>query len=95
VTRVTISPKIGGPNDSPSIHSQSGIYKNRKFSGIGSDTDVVTSSARAYISALNKLLSWNARRIRQADLDEEATNGGSPSTATRAVEAESVGVQRV
>lgn len=69
VTRVTISPKEGGPNDTPSIHSQSGQFKNRKFSGSGSDTDIMTSSARAYVSALNKLLSWNARRAEQAAND--------------------------
>jgi 2-isopropylmalate synthase len=71
VTRVSISPKEGGPNDTPSIHSQSGQFKNRKFSGSGSDTDIMTSSARAYVSALNKLLSWNARRSQQA-MEERA-----------------------
>eukprot|EP00536_Pseudo-nitzschia_multiseries_P003365 jgi/Psemu1/236620/estExt_Genewise1.C_510098 len=66
VTRVTIAPKEGGPNDSLSIHSQSGNLEARKFSGSGSDTDIMTSSARAYVSALNKLLTWNARRSLQA-----------------------------
>ena len=66
VTRVTIAPKEGGPNDSLSIHSQSGQLEARKFSGSGSDTDIMTSSARAYVSALNKLLTWNARRSQQA-----------------------------
>ncbi len=66
VTRVTIAPKEGGPNDSQSIHSQSGMLEARKFSGSGSDTDIMTSSARAYVSALNKLLTWNARRVQQA-----------------------------
>lgn len=70
VTRVSISPKAGGPNDVPSIHSQGGVFKNRKFSGSGSDTDIITSSARAYVSALNKLLSWNARRAMQQVEDE-------------------------
>jgi 2-isopropylmalate synthase len=72
VTRVSISAKEGGPNDVPSIHSQGGIFKNRKFSGSGSDTDIITSSARAYVSALNKLLSWNARRTIQAEEEAEA-----------------------
>lgn len=62
---MSISPKEGGPNDVPSIHSQGGVFKNRKFSGSGSDSDIITSSARAYVSALNKLLSWNARRSMQ------------------------------
>ncbi|KAL3910199.1 MAG: hypothetical protein SGILL_007786, partial [Bacillariaceae sp.] len=81
VTRVTIQPKEGGPNDTPSIHSQSGQFKNRKFSGSGSDTDIMTSSARAYISALNKLLSWNARRAEQASSDHaEADSHSNIST---------------
>mmetsp|Transcript_134100 Transcript_134100/g.388158 ORF Transcript_134100/g.388158 Transcript_134100/m.388158 type:complete len:660 (-) Transcript_134100:96-2075(-) len=67
ITRVSISAKEGGPNDVPSIHSQGGFFKNRKFSGSGSDTDIITSSARAYVSALNKLLTWNARRVNQSE----------------------------
>ena len=61
-TRVTISPKEDGPNDAYSTHSQTGISKDRKFSGAGSDTDIIVSSARAYVSAINKLLSWSMRR---------------------------------
>lgn len=64
-TRVQITPIDGGVNDNYSLHSQSGVSRNRKFSGTGSDTDIVTSSARAYVSALNKLLTWNARRMEQ------------------------------
>ena len=41
-TRVSLSPVEGGPNDVPSIHSQTGIFKNRKFSGSGTDTDIIT-----------------------------------------------------
>lgn len=59
-TRVSISPRIGGPQDTAALHSQYGM-KDRKFTGSGSDTDIITSSARAYVSALNKLLKWNAR----------------------------------
>jgi 2-isopropylmalate synthase len=29
---------------------------------MGSDTDIIIASARAYVSALNKLLTWNVRR---------------------------------
>ena len=71
MTRVSVTPKEGGPNDVPSIHSQTGIFKNRKFSGSGSDTDIITSSARAYVSALNKLLTWNARRTQQSEEEVE------------------------
>lgn len=83
MTRVSISAKEGGPNDVPSIHSQGGIFKNRKFSGSGSDTDIITSSARAYVSALNKLLSWNARRTIQAEeaaADVGAIGDAEPAT---------------
>ena len=38
----------------------------------GSDTDIITSSARAYVSAVNKLLTWNARRNQKSD---DAPNG--------------------
>lgn len=71
VTRVTIAPKEGGPNDSLSIHSQSGKLEARKFSGSGSDTDIMISSARAYVSALNKLLTWNARRSQQREKEDD------------------------
>lgn len=70
ITRVRISPREGGPNDTPSIHSQFGLFKNRKFSGSASDTDIITASARAYVSAVNKLLSWNIQRSQRHD--EEA-----------------------
>ena len=41
-TRVTIMPKSAGPNETPSIHSQTGLTRNRKFFGAGSDTDILT-----------------------------------------------------
>ena len=84
MTRVTIAPKEGGPNDSLSIHSQSGQLEARKFSGSGSDTDIMTSSARAYVSALNKLLTWNARRSQQA----AQSNSEDDDVATESVAAE-------
>lgn len=62
-TRVVIVPKEDGPNDSYKLDAQSGILKERKFTGSGSDTDIITSSARAYVTALNKLLQWQMRRI--------------------------------
>ena len=84
MTRVTIVPKEGGPNDSLSIHSQSGQLEARKFSGSRSDTDIMTSSARAYVSALNKLLTWNARRSQQA----AQSNSEDDDVATESVAAE-------
>jgi 2-isopropylmalate synthase len=78
-TRVVIKPIPGGPNESLSINTQSEISQ-RKFSGSGSDTDIITSSARAYLSALNKLLCWNMRRREQVEamvaMEEEANGVG-------------------
>jgi 2-isopropylmalate synthase len=74
-TRVAISPKVGGPQDSPSLHAQEGgTGRHRKFSGSGSDTDIITSSARAYTSALNKMLTWNMRR-KEVVVDEVDGSG--------------------
>lgn len=75
ITRVSIQPKEDGCLNASAIHAQSGITKDKKFSGVGSDTDVVVSSARAYTSALNKLLSWNMRRSEQKST-ENIVNGG-------------------
>ncbi len=35
-----------------------GNKTQRSFSGSGSDEDIVVSSARAYVSALNKMISY-------------------------------------
>mmetsp|Transcript_38101 Transcript_38101/g.77539 ORF Transcript_38101/g.77539 Transcript_38101/m.77539 type:complete len:676 (+) Transcript_38101:84-2111(+) len=78
-TRVVIIPKVGGPNDSQSTHAQSGITNDRKFTGLGSDTDIVVASARAYVSALNKLLTFTLRRKQQQT--EEGEDGGDDGDA--------------
>ncbi len=58
-----VAPKSGGPNDRFAFDAQTSMLKEKKFSGSGSDTDIITSSARAYVSAINKLLSWHKRRM--------------------------------
>mmetsp|Transcript_9750 Transcript_9750/g.22950 ORF Transcript_9750/g.22950 Transcript_9750/m.22950 type:complete len:653 (-) Transcript_9750:1066-3024(-) len=85
VTRVGIAAIEGGPNDVPSIHSQFGVFKNRQFSGSGSDTDIITSSARAYVSAVNKLLTWNARRSQQEIEEANGTAGDAIETQSKVV----------
>jgi 2-isopropylmalate synthase len=67
-TRVVISPKEEGTVTSASLHAQSDTVQARKFSGSGSDGDIVVASARAYTSAINKLLAWN---MRSAKMKEE------------------------
>lgn len=68
-TRVVVTPVVGGPND-----NNPEISKERKFAGSGSDTDIVTASARAYTSAINKLLQWTMRRQTDDD-DNDDTDG--------------------
>ncbi len=68
ITRVVLAPVVGGPND-----NNPEISKDRKFTGTGSDTDIVTASARAYTSAINKLLKWTKRR--QTDEEAVSDNG--------------------
>jgi 2-isopropylmalate synthase len=81
-TRVVIKPQAGGPNDSISIQPQTGISNSRKFSGSGSDTDIITSSARAYVSAINKLLTWNVnRRTRNGSESHEHGSMGNAINA--------------
>ncbi|KAL9181201.1 hypothetical protein ACHAXT_010006 [Thalassiosira profunda] len=62
-TRVVVVPTVDGPNDSAVMDAQTSLLREKKFSGSGSDTDIITSSARAYVSALNKLLTWHMRRM--------------------------------
>ena len=93
-TRVTIMPQMGGPNDAPSLHSQYGLSRNRKFSGSGSDTDIITSSARAYVSALNKLLKWNARKMEEGGNGENDAANGTIGDAIPAKPMEPVNVPK-
>jgi 2-isopropylmalate synthase len=44
------------PAGSHKINAQSEVSKPRTFGGYGADTDIVVASAKAYLSALNKLL---------------------------------------
>eukprot|EP00588_Corethron_pennatum_P011305 CAMPEP_0194265762 /NCGR_PEP_ID=MMETSP0169-20130528/888_1 /TAXON_ID=218684 /ORGANISM="Corethron pennatum, Strain L29A3" /LENGTH=669 /DNA_ID=CAMNT_0039006295 /DNA_START=128 /DNA_END=2137 /DNA_ORIENTATION=- len=75
-TRVTICPKVGGTNcvltDNCEVEYNpgSGGIKARKFSGVAADVDICVASARAYITAINKLLAFNLRR---SQLEQEAS----------------------
>lgn len=42
--------------------TQSGLMYDRAFSGSGADTDIVVSSVRAYINALNKMIDHVSKR---------------------------------
>lgn len=60
---MVIVPTVNGPNDSTVMDAQTSQLREKRFTGSGSDTDIITSSARAYVSALNKLLTWKMRRM--------------------------------
>lgn len=53
-TTVRIQPENG--NSQYGLNPQTGMAYNRTYSGHGASTDIVVASARAYLSALNKLL---------------------------------------
>mmetsp|Transcript_50483 Transcript_50483/g.68641 ORF Transcript_50483/g.68641 Transcript_50483/m.68641 type:complete len:642 (-) Transcript_50483:532-2457(-) len=92
VTRVSVSMNQDYENvlHSASIHAD-GETRKRKFSGVGSDFDVVVSSARAYTAALNKLISWSgsssrANISRKGGEEEDAdTISAARTTAAPAV----------
>ncbi len=52
---IRIQPKNG--ESEYSTHPQTGVQVARTFSGHGASTDIIVASARAYMSALNKLIS--------------------------------------
>mmetsp|Transcript_25592 Transcript_25592/g.32187 ORF Transcript_25592/g.32187 Transcript_25592/m.32187 type:complete len:288 (+) Transcript_25592:870-1733(+) len=81
-TKVIVMPTPGTQLESTSLHA-SGSLSSKRFSGTGSDTDVVVSSARAYVNAVNKLINWNLRRTsaseQQADFAfPPRTNSSAP-----------------
>ncbi|XP_019163685.1 PREDICTED: 2-isopropylmalate synthase A-like [Ipomoea nil] len=49
---------IRGDNSHTSTHALTGNVVNRTFSGTGAGMDIVISSVRAYVGALNKMLSF-------------------------------------
>ncbi|DBA86569.1 hypothetical protein WJX77_010262 [Trebouxia sp. C0004] len=70
ITRVVIRP-VGQTKQGV---TPQGRQFQRVFSGNGADEDVVVGSARAYISALNKLISYNSAS-NQVSSGQEAGNG--------------------
>lgn len=54
-----------------STHPQTGAHVARTFSGHGASTDIIVASARAYMSALNKMLS--ARAEQAATIHQKVT----------------------
>jgi 2-isopropylmalate synthase len=59
---VQVAPAAGGvAGAAPATrHAQTGAMQQRTFSGSGTDEDIVVSSSRAYVSALNKMIGCDA-----------------------------------
>ena len=51
-----------GESGNGKVNPQTGIARQRTFSGHGANTDILVASARAYMSALNKLLNYRSRQ---------------------------------
>lgn len=51
-----VTVRIQGKNGSSIMHAHKEDRRSRSFGGYGADTDIVVASAKAYMSALNKLL---------------------------------------
>ena len=71
-TRVSIRPKDNGM-----LENAQGRMAQRNFSGNGADSDIVVASVRAYVSALNKLITF--LRVQQETAEEVALNSESGS----------------
>ena len=71
-TRVSIRPKDNGM-----LENAQGRMAQRNFSGNGADSDIVVASVRAYVSALNKLITF--LRVQQETAEEAALNSESGS----------------
>lgn len=69
-TRVTIRP-AGRMGKEAFVTNASEVTFKRTFAGQGSDEDIVVSSARAYVSALNKMITFLSNATR---MSEQATS---------------------
>jgi 2-isopropylmalate synthase len=86
-TRVVIRPVAGDGY----VRSARGVKTQRSYSGSGADEDIVTASARAYVSALNKMIAYLGAQERaaaaegaaaaDASMDEEVGADGRTAVA--------------
>lgn len=74
-TRVVLCPKKDAATMKLNVQTDNSY--SRKFSGTGCDSDIVVSSARAYVSAVNKLLAYNMRRRERLEQGDADANGGN------------------
>lgn len=84
-TRVVIKPSGNLANDG-FVQSAQGRVTQRSYSGTGADEDIVVSSARAYVSALNKMIGYlntqpQVKPTAQASFDESSASATTPVVA--------------
>lgn len=91
-TRVTIRP-TGELAKEGFVRSSTGLLNQRSYSGNGADVDIVVSSARAYVSALNKMIGFLKRRD-ITDPQDSGRMNGSVSDTDDLVTSESKGNSR-
>ena len=84
-TRVVIAPTEDASEGS--VTSQ-GRRRRHEYAGVGSDSDIVVSSTRAYVSALNKLINtMKLRQLAELDAGEEAAGTAAAAAAAGATAA--------
>jgi 2-isopropylmalate synthase len=71
VGEVTIRIQPHNGQDDDAFNPQTGLSFSRTFSGHGASTDIIVASARAYLSALNKMLA--ARKEQVSIIERQAT----------------------
>ncbi|KAG2429375.1 hypothetical protein HXX76_011140 [Chlamydomonas incerta] len=80
-TRVMIRPSGKMSDAGYSEHAALGTVQ-RQFSGSGANEDIVVASARAYVSALNKMIGWMSVAQKVAPRAARATASGGAALAS-------------
>jgi 2-isopropylmalate synthase len=68
IGEVTVRLQSVNGSNSQRTSPQSGEKHARTYGGYGADTDIVVASAKAYLSALNKLLATKSRSQQAASV---------------------------
>ena len=72
-----VSVRIQSLDGATSTHAQRGEERQRTYGGYGADTDIIVASVKAYISALNKMLTAEGATEGAAELALVADDAGA------------------
>ena len=72
-----VSVRIQSLDGATSTHAQRGEERQRSYGGYGADTDIIVASVKAYISALNKMLTAEGATEGAAELALVADDAGA------------------